>query len=166
MKEFPWSLPYKLELRIIAMDPNTYKKRLTKTKDFKVKELKKLLEEEMEELTNPGRGSFKENIPTLAQETSKSVIDSYDITLWADMDSRVLKNLSSDHLEVPFFKKEHYKTKKPVRTQVRMELDADTDSNLVTDSLTQGAAKITLKSIQPKIKKHVEQSSKENNIKV
>ena len=120
----------------------------------------------MEELTNPVRGSFEENTPTLAQETSKSVTDSHNITPQADIYSRVLMNLSSDHFEVPFFKNEHFKTKKPVRTQVRMELDVETDFNPITDSFNQGAAEITLKSIQPKNKKHVKKSSKENNSKV
>ena len=88
------------------MDSNTHKKRLTKTKDFKVKESKKLLGEEIEELTNTVRGSFEEDIPTLAQETSKLVTDSNDITPRAEINSRVLNNLISDHLEVPFLKKE------------------------------------------------------------
>ena len=89
------------------------KKRLIKTKDSKVKELKKLLDKEVERLIHPTTGLLEEVNLTPAQETNKPVTNSNDVTSEVDINYRVLGKSSSDHLEeVPFpNNKNDFKTK-------------------------------------------------------
>ena len=70
-----------------------YKRRLTK-----VKGLKKLIEEETEKHFNSATGLLEDAVSTSTQETSKSVTDSNDVTLEADVDYRAFVNPSSEYL--------------------------------------------------------------------